>query len=247
MGGLQEGRGERHLDWQGCFNVRDLGGLRTADGRMTKRGVLVRADDLDLLSEAGWAELCEYGIRTVVDLRNQVELLDEPPARPPSIVTLNVPMDDDADTSFWQRIWREELDGSPLYYTPFLEEKPERCVEVITAIARAEPGVVFHCGRGRDRTGLIALILLALVGVPPSEIVADYEMSAGRLARRFELLGEENENDEIASILERKRQTIEGLILRLLESFDLDAYLRSKGLKEEDVSALRARFLGSGP
>ena len=48
-------QGPRDLDWEGCFNVRDLGGLRTRDGRTTRFGRIVRADALDGLTEAGWA------------------------------------------------------------------------------------------------------------------------------------------------------------------------------------------------
>jgi hypothetical protein len=49
------GAAERLLDWEGCFNVRDLGGLRTRDGQETRRGRVVRADALDGLTAAGWA------------------------------------------------------------------------------------------------------------------------------------------------------------------------------------------------
>jgi hypothetical protein len=55
-----------HLDWDGCFNVRDLGGLPTVDGRVTRTGAVVRADALDGLSAAGWTALLDHGVRTVV-------------------------------------------------------------------------------------------------------------------------------------------------------------------------------------
>jgi hypothetical protein len=64
---------ERHLDWDGCCNVRDLGGLRVAGGRMTRRGAVVRSDSPAGLTPAGWAGLWGHGIRTIVDLRNDEE------------------------------------------------------------------------------------------------------------------------------------------------------------------------------
>ena len=68
----------RHLDWNGCFNVRDLGGLPAADGRLTRWGAVVRADAVDRLTESGWAALQAHGIRTVIDLRNDSELRSDP-------------------------------------------------------------------------------------------------------------------------------------------------------------------------
>ena len=84
---------------------------------------------------------------------------------PTPVATVHVPMDDVDDTRFWREMWDGGLDGTPLYYRPFLERKPERCVAAVAAVADAPPGgVLVHCGIGRDRTGLVALLLLALVG-----------------------------------------------------------------------------------
>lgn len=63
----------RRLQWDGCYNTRDLGGLRTVDGQDIRRRVLVRSDNLSRLTEAGWQALVSYGIRTVLDLRTSWE------------------------------------------------------------------------------------------------------------------------------------------------------------------------------
>ncbi len=182
---------DRHLDWDGCFNARDLGGLRTGDGRETRWGAIVRADSLDHLTPSGWSALQAYGIRTVVDLRNDTEIPTDTGPRPTGLATVHVPLDDVEDTAFWQYCWDNDLDGSPLYYQPFLDRKAERCAAALAAIAQAAPGgVVFHCGIGRDRTGLISLLLLALVGVEPEEIAADYELSNARLGPAWAVRGE---------------------------------------------------------
>ncbi len=60
---------ERVLSWEGCLNVRDLGGHVTGDGRTTRFGAVVRADNVQHLTEAGWAALVDYGVRTIIDLR----------------------------------------------------------------------------------------------------------------------------------------------------------------------------------
>lgn len=142
-------RPQRHLDWEGCFNARDLGGLRTADGRETCWGRVVRADALDGLNAAGWAALSAYGIRTVIDLRNDDELGTDASTRPASVRTIHLPLDGSEDREFWD-IWDNGPQfGTPLYYRAHLERFAERSAAVLSAIARAEPGgVVFHCREG---------------------------------------------------------------------------------------------------
>src|SRR5262249_24471543 len=70
----------RELAWDGCLNVRDLGGHPTDDGGETRYGAVVRADSVRQLSDAGWAALVEYGVDTIVDLRMDQELAADPPA-----------------------------------------------------------------------------------------------------------------------------------------------------------------------
>ena len=85
--------------------------------------------------------------------------------RPAGLTTLHLPLDGVEDMEFWKDWHGRPEFGTPLYYRPFLDHFPERTAAVFTAIARAEPGgVAVHCGIGRDRTGLIAILLLALAG-----------------------------------------------------------------------------------
>ena len=111
---------QRHLDWDWCFNARDLGGLRTTDGRETRWGRVVRADALDGLTAAGWAALSTHGVRTVIDLRNDDELEADAAPRPPWVRTVRLPLDASEDREFWD-VWdRGPQFGTPLYYGPHL-------------------------------------------------------------------------------------------------------------------------------
>ena len=113
---------DRDLHWDGCFNARDLGLLPVAGGGLTRWGAVVRADSLDHLSRAGWAALVAHGTRTIVDLRNPDERLDLPAApAEEGIATVHVPLDDADDRALWRELWDRQLDGTPLYYGPFLE------------------------------------------------------------------------------------------------------------------------------
>ncbi len=235
----------RHLAWDGCFNARDLGGLHTTDGRTTRWGAVVRAGHLDHLTAAGWAALEAHGIRTIIDLRNDEERPTDAERRPDGIATVHVPLDDIADTQLWEYIWGNGLDGSPLYYRLFLERKPDRCVAAIAAIARAAPGgVIVHCGAGRDRTGLVTLLLLALASVRADDIASDYELSTERLRAFWAARGEEDQGPEIEVLLARANTTARALLLDILASLDVHAYLRSAGLSEDDLGAVRSRLVG---
>ena len=223
---------ERVLVWEGCTNVRDLGGLTTNDGHMTRWGAVVRSDTPARLTAAGWSALYAYGIRTIISLRTYGMVEDglNITLPHPDLVTVQVAIEDITDTEFVQQWVTTNFWGTPLYYRDALRRWPERRAAVISAIAQARPGgVLFHCIRGHDRTGIIALLLLALVGVTPDEIIADYELSPD--PERDELLARENSSAREA-------------ILGALAGLNVDSYLSMGGVSPADLAAVRKRLLG---
>lgn len=235
----------RHLDWSGCWNARDLGGLRTASGRDTRWAAVVRADALDGLTTAGWAALWDHGVRTVIDLRNDEELTTDLALRPAGITTIHLPLDANEDREFWG-VWDSGPQfGTPLYYRPHLERFPERTVAVLAAIANAMPGgVAFHCGGGRDRAGQITMVLLALLGIAPSDIAADYMLSYERLPARYAARGEDDQGPLLQAFLEDRGTTASDVIIDTLQSLDIEAQVRIGGLTDRDLITLRDRLLG---
>lgn len=231
----------RHLDWEGCLNVRDLGGLPAAGGRVTRWGAVVRSDSPAGLTPAGWSALRAHGIRTIVDLRNDDERTTYSAAA--GLDTVHVPLDDLGDTEFWRRIWDDDLDGTPRYYRPFLEHKAERCAAAVAAVADARPGgVLVHCTIGRDRTGLVSLLLLALVGVAPADIADDYELSNPRLeSLRARSSGAHRVGP--GGSLARRGTTAREVILATLEAVDVGAVLRAGGLSDRRRRVVRDRLL----
>jgi protein-tyrosine phosphatase len=235
---------DRRIGWEGFVNARDLGGLPTRDGRTTRRAALIRSADLRFVTGAGWRAARAAGVRTIVDLRNPHEVIRRRPAVPDGFTRVHVPLDDIGDTGFWRYLDDNFLNGTPLYYRPFLDRKPDRCAEAVRAVARAGPGgVLFHCSVGRDRTGLLALLLLSLVGVAPGTIAADYELSAAALGPLFATLGQEDQAPLIARVLAERGTTIRDAILGVCEGFDAEAYLLGAGVEPTDLDRVRARLL----
>jgi len=240
--------GRRQLDWDGCFNVRDLGGLRTADGRVVRRGALVRADALERLTAAGWRALEAHGVRTVVDLRNADEIGADAAPRPAGLTTVRLALDRIEDREFWDRWSDGPVFGTPLYYRPHLDRFAHASAAVVAAIAHAVPGgVAYHCAGGRDRTGMITILLLALAGVDPDDIAADYALSRERRAELSAARGREDDGPAIEAFLRREGTTAEDTVRALLRDLDVAACLRGGGLTDADADALRARMLEPPP
>jgi protein tyrosine/serine phosphatase len=237
---------DRSLGWKGTYNSRDLGGLPTVGGTLTRPGAIVRSDSLQNLEERGWEEVEAYGVRTVVDLRNESEIGADLAPRPASIETVRVPLDVTEARDFWDVWGNGPQFATPLYYGPHLERFPERSAAVLRAIAMAPPGgVVFHCQGGRDRAGQIAMLVLALAGVEPAAIAADYALSDERLRPHYHARGEEDEAPKIAAFLRDRGTTASDLIVGLLAELDVEATMLDGGLEARDVFALRRR-LGVG-
>ena len=175
---------DRRLSWDGCLNVRDLGGLRLTRGGETRPGAVVRADSLSRLTAAGWESALGYGVRRIVDLRADDEL-DEDGAWPGDVTVVRVPI---LPGSYADPLWPEfvaifeaagdDERGLRDVYLAFLGRWPESFAAAVAAIAEAGPGpIAVQCGAGRDRTGLVAALLMDAVGVEHDQIAADYGMT----------------------------------------------------------------------
>ncbi|MET9264349.1 tyrosine-protein phosphatase [Amycolatopsis sp. NPDC004079] len=232
----------RAVDWEGFFNTRDLGGLPTRSGGSTELARFYRSASLRFVTGEGWASARESGLRTVLDLRNPAEISTYAATVPSGMTRREVPLDDIEDTEFWQYIADEQLDGTPLYYRVFLDRKAERCATVLRALAQAEGGVLFRCTSGRDRIGLVSLLLLALADVDPETIAADYALSTEAVLPLYRALGVEDQTELLEAALARRRTTIREAVIKTLEGFDVREYLVRAGMAADEVDRLRDRL-----
>jgi protein-tyrosine phosphatase len=245
---------ERVLHWEGCHNVRDLGGLETASGGRTRHAGVVRADNVRRLTPAGWEAALDHGVGRVVDLRFEGETPGERDAHPDVdvvVLPLRAGHDPEGVRAFEQRLVAAP-DIAPVFaaaYIGMLDELRPRVGAVVGAIADAPADrcVVVHCFAGKDRTGLVAALVLSLAGVPDELVADDYEASdAGVQALSAPWFAAAADEDEL--VLRRlicisPRETMLEVLGWLQENEGgAEPYLASAGVTERQTAALRARL-----
>ncbi len=254
----------RWITLEGAVNVRDLGGLPIRGGGATRPRRLVRADNLQDLTETDLRVLREeIGVRDVVDLRTTSEREVEGPA----------PLDDHPDVRV--RHWSllpergdraREVDGDVLMpwqagpdevpaprsetrdvYVSYLRDRPDSMVGALRSVAHSDGAVVVHCAAGKDRTGVVVALTLDLVDVDRDAIIADYLLTADRLDLIIERLL--NTRAYASNLRQRSRDShlprAEGLrdVLRYVDEHGgTEHWLRRYGWEQHDTAALRDRL-----
>ncbi|HUQ41520.1 MAG TPA: tyrosine-protein phosphatase [Candidatus Limnocylindrales bacterium] len=240
---------DRALKWDALLNARDLGGIPSAHGPIAKRAI-VRSDALYRLNDAGRRALLDYGVRTVIDMRTPAEVTANPYIfdAETGVVQHSIPQQTDA---MWQSLGGKA--DRVTFDVTMLELGRSRFARIATAIAEApHGGVLIHCEVGKDRTGLMTMVLLDLVGAPADVIAADYALTAAGLTGLFAALIAKAETDE-----RRKRLAEEALcraeVMAAIHSAfrarygDAEAYLKGGGASDAVVDAVRRRMLGASP
>jgi protein-tyrosine phosphatase len=238
----------RHLTITGAYNIRDLGGYTARSGRTRWRAVL-RADALHRVDADGVAALVAEGVRTVIDLRLAAELEAAPnPFRAHERVRyLNIPL--------FERTTAPEVKGPDHdvlleLYNLALAERQTAIRQVLEAIAIAEDGaVMFHCTAGKDRTGIIAALMLAIGGVDSETISEDYSLTYERIAPMLaELINDARARGadvaKFEPMLQSRVETMRNFLVHIDEVYGgIDAYLDAIGLSVETRSRLRTRLV----
>jgi protein-tyrosine phosphatase len=164
---------ERVRPIDGTFNFRDLGGYPTTDGRRTRWRMMYRSDSLHGVTAVG-----DLGVRSMVDLRYPKECAQDPCASRTDVTYHALPLFEDPQRASDGSV--PELDR---IYRLIVDTRQPQLVRVLDTLASpgALPAVVF-CTAGKDRTGVVVAVLLALLGVERTAIVEDYSVSATLLA-----------------------------------------------------------------
>lgn len=245
---------ERLIDLEGCLNFRDLGGYPTRDGRRLAWRRIYRSDGLHRLTAADVVRLRdELALSDLIDLRSSAEVaLDgRGPLEHEPMAFHHVPLfDGDRPSTFTGEAKRqmEQMSLADRYYG-LAEMAKEKIARVVTIVADAKGGAVYHCAAGKDRTGVISALLLAALGVPDELIVADYALSQQNLDAIIERLQESEGYKEMfealpPDTLHAEPETMVSLLAKVADRYgSVPGYLESAGVGAPVIERLRANVL----
>lgn len=257
------------LKFEKLVNCRDLGGMLTADGRKIKSGCLLRSETLSDASPADIQRLVtEYGLKTVVDFRTDVERREKPDPEIDGVNNVFLPILRHETLG----ITRESVNVKTI---PVIFEnmpKPaerymgdmygsialdgfatEHYSEFFRILLESEGTVLWHCTVGKDRAGMGTAFLLYALGVPMESIIQDYLLTDicyrkknRKLFAAITLFVRKKETrDYLRCLLSVKREFIEAAFRQITEKYgSVEAYLeKALGLTEEKITLLRNKYL----
>lgn len=249
----------RRIDFEGSFNFRDLGGWLTDDGRTVRWQRLYRADSVHRMTDEDVRRAHEdLGVRTLIDLRSDLEIVHGGVGGLAErvVVRHHAPLSSRRDSAAIDATVAAAAssDRSPDamvdQYVAILENSSDLVVAAVEALATDEalPGV-FFCAAGKDRTGVLAAVVLGAIGVRDDDIVTDYvltEESIDAIITRFA-------SAEGAPAMYRElppshfapfAETMQRLIASVRSSYGSFAeYLLSRGLPPPSLGSLRASLV----
>ncbi|HVM40758.1 MAG TPA: tyrosine-protein phosphatase [Acidimicrobiia bacterium] len=243
---------DRRLLLEKLFNFRDLGGYPTADGRQVRWRTLYRSDGFHRLGVDDLQAVADLGLKTVLDLRTprEVEEWGRFPVEHIPVEFLHLP--------FMETTWDPATITAETVAHEFLAARYLDMLETgAVAIARglrtlADPvrcPAVFHCAVGKDRTGVMAAVVLALLGVSDADIADDYGLSAEAM-ERFTAWVKDTDPEAAesmarhAAFLSAPPEAVHGFLDGVRERYDsIEGYVASIGVDPAVVGRLRANLL----
>jgi protein tyrosine/serine phosphatase len=240
---------QRLIELEGCLNFRDLGGYPTADGRTLVWRRIYRSDGLHRLTKSDCARIRdELRVTDLVDLRSSAELsvdgrglLENEP-----LAFHHVPLFDGNTSTASFEVKEMTLADR---YLGLAEVAKPAIARVVTIVAEAEGGTVYHCAAGKDRTGVISAILLSALGVSDELIVADYALTQQNLDAIVARLGESEGYKTMLDALppdtlHADPQTMVSLLEQLRERYgSAEGYLESADIGDEVLARLRGNAI----
>jgi protein-tyrosine phosphatase len=249
---------ERLIPLDGPANFRDLGGYETDHGTFVRSGRVYRSDSLSFMSDDDVRHVTEeLGLRTVIDLRagQEVEQFTHGPLESLPITVWHMPIVDETRREGEEHDKNAWANGEviPLadVYLLMLDRFGHRFVAVLDVIAAGDTQpVVFHCAAGKDRTGLVAMLLLGLLGVDPEIIAADYALTDSRmpvLLERHNARAAEQEG-AVAEVGTQKwavdAAAMRSVIDQLIETHgSVEGYVLAQGLAPDAIARLRETLI----
>lgn len=236
------------LPLQNAHNVRELGGYPVVNGGQTAYHRFLRADDISTLTDYDVEFLYEYGVRMVIDLRSDAEAIKAPDrlCGVDGVEYVRIPFLSKDVTDAIQVTQRDIEIGLSAMYSDMLENK-ETIRRIFTAVEEAPEGcILFHCSAGKDRTGVMAMLLMSLAGADKQDCITNYAQSYTNLTRKAELVAmcKQPGYENYLSLMYSLPETISEIYDLIIEKHDsVESYLKYCGLKDEQIAGIRKRLL----
>lgn len=224
------------MDWDGAVNAWHIAGDVFRMGRR------------EWLTETGWRQAYDGGIRTVIDLRNPDEIRrrdTDPQVSAETLAAFDVvhtPTEDPANSEFRQLCVPYLND--PAAYPDNARLFPDKLAAVFKAVAAARGGVVIHCSAGRDRSGMIAAMLQDLAGTGEAAIVRGYERAMRGINEHHRVSGVPHPHERYLpeEVLAPLLETRQASLLRFVRGVKAGEFLRRNGVTEAELRAVLAKL-----
>ena len=218
-------------------NTRDLGGYLCLDGKKTKYNQILRSDKQLCPSENDINFLKHNNIITIIDMREEEQVLVQPSGF--------------SNLEGFKYFNYQMIEGSLIPKS--VEEVPESYMKIVsessvynilTTIAESESGVMFNCSAGKDRSGVIAALILMICDVLEEEIVSDYMLTLENNKERFELFKKKYPDKDINIIIPRESYIKDFMSLFKRKYGSVDGFFKSIGLSDEIKSKIIIKMKG---
>ena len=237
------------LPLEGTVNTRELGGYPAGEGRATNYHAFLRSDELSYINKDDADFLRNYGVTLIVDLRSEAYFMTEPDRSLGDDVTVvNVPVfelltDEDIDR------YNALIDAGEFYierYYDFVLANEARLRECFEAMAATDGCVLFHCQIGKDRTGIVAALLMSLAGCDDEDILSNYMVSRVNLTRdpSYEATWESELSEPTRSQYESAVSSGEYILEQVAARGGARQFLLDCGVSEASLDRICARLVG---
>lgn len=233
----------RRLPLQGTSNTRDLGGYPCTGG-VTRWAAFVRSDNPSRLTDADVRFLENYGICEAIDLRSKEELEFQPSVLcgAENFEVHHISVNND----FHGVNFEGDVPGSMAgLYMMLLDGAPAELVQVMDVCANAKGGVLFHCAVGKDRTGVIAMLLLKLAGVEDADVIADYSITEIYMREIIEAQAKVFRQESIPEYVVRSiPESMARVLKHLKDNYGTaEKYLLKSGMAAAAIARLKQRLV----
>lgn len=238
----------RRILFKKTYNIRDLGDIPISLKKATKTHQFVRSDALVDLDKDEIKYLKEYGIKVIIDLRNQQEILKRPNilSGNQDFIYISLPFLNETKMEGQEDKPSNDLSKKNLtdIYLDIIENHKKELKAFFELVCKySNNGILYHCSAGKDRTGIITTLILSLAGVGRLDILADYEVSFTYLLPRLKAL-QELHKDLPMHIMESKREGMDELLNYINNKYSgAEQYLLSIGLEDKQLEIIKKKIV----